>query len=435
MLQKTEKATVKEEMKEQKQISIKQEPPDHTPPDNRSPSPFTAIKEEESNSRPTTPKFKLIIRNDGQKLTSSTCIAEDGDSDTNTYIAEQSSTDSYCDNTSDKGSLGSPLLDNIENKMGGDGLVEDNTVTRWSDISNDEKPFASYMETDSGDVSQMNYLNYPGSKMEVEDADASMYTDQTEAVHNLISSEDTVNYSSQNSLCPSPPSSSRSMSVTAGNALYYHNNSKNSNFSSSFPGLDDSQKSAELSMNSFTGSACAQYEPISSDEGDEEEIVSHFVPGKSEPYSISIGKHTMKYSSDSQSYLQSENFDRSNRTSGADVIEITENDSNLKNDSSSSSDSDSDSEASSLKEENSAPNYQMQSAIDSILQFNENASSSSTYHHMDQSDFFNQDYDASQSEESPINSPQSYDRQENGDHTDTTSMEDDLDAAVKSILM
>lgn len=99
------------------------------------------------------------------------------------------------------------------------------------------------------------------------------------------------------------------------------------------------------------------------------------------------------------------------------------------------SDSESDSEASSGKEEDSVPNYQMQSAIDSILQF-DNASSSSTYHHhMDQSDFLNHDYEASQSEESAINSPQSYEQQDNGDHTDTTSMEDDLDAAVKSILM
>lgn len=138
---------------------------------------------------------------------------------------------------------------------------------------------------------------------------------------------------------------------------------------------------------------------------------------------------------DSRSYLQSENLDKSNRTSSADVIEIADNDSNLKQESSSSSDSDSDSEASSLKDDDNVTNYQMQSAIDSILQYDNATSPSSAYHHMDQSDFLNNDYEASQSEESAINSPQSYDRQDTGDHTDTTSMEDDLDAAVKSILM
>ncbi|XP_061181476.1 uncharacterized protein LOC133190016 [Saccostrea echinata] len=437
LLRKSEKAAVKEEVEEHKPVIVKQEPlPEQVPPENKPSSPFVSIKEEESNSRPTTPKFKLIIRNDGQKLTSSTCITEDGDSDTNTYLAEQSSTDSYCDNNSDKGSLGSrsPLLGNMQNKPDDDITMEDNTATRWSDISNDEKPFASYMETDSADVSQMSYMNYTDSKIEMEGTDTNVYSDSAETVHNLISSEDTVNYSNQNTFHSSPPSSNQPISFTSSNALYHQVRSKNSAFSESFSGLEDSQKSMESSANSYSGSACAQYEPISSDEGDEEENVSQFVPGKSEPYSISIGKHTMKYSSDSQSFLQNENFNKSNRTTSGNVIEITGNDT-MTIESSSSSDSDSDSEASSGKEEDNETNYQVQSAIDSILQFNDNASSSSTYHHMDQSDFFNHDYDASQSEESAINSPQSYERQENEDQTDTTSMEDDLDAAVKSILM
>ncbi|XP_062597186.1 uncharacterized protein LOC134258660 [Saccostrea cucullata] len=436
LLRKSEKAAVKEEMEEQKPVVVKQEPPtEQVPPENKPSSPFVSIKEEESNSRPTTPKFKLIIRNDGQKLTSSTCITEDGDSDTNTYLAEQSSTDSYCDNNSDKGSLGSrsPLLGNIENKPNDDITMEDNTATRWSDISNDEKPFASYMETDSADVSQMSYMNYPDGKMEMEGTDSNLYSDSAETVHNLISSEDTVNYSNQNTFHSSPPSSSQPISFTSSNALYHQDRSKNSTFRESFSGLEDSQKSMESSVSSYPGSACAQYEPISSDEGDEEENVSQYVPGKSEPYSISIGKHTMKYSGDSQSYSQTENLHKSNRTTSGNVIEITGNDT-MTIESSSSSDSDSDSEVSSGKEEDNETNYQVQSAIDSILQFNDNASSSSTYH-MDQSDFFNHDYDASQSEESAINSPQSYEQQENGDQTDTTSMEDDLDAAVKSILM
>lgn len=437
ILQKSEKAAAAKE--EVKPVVVKSEhSPEQVPPDSKSSSPFISIKEEESNSRPTTPKFRLIIRNDGQKLTSSTCITEDGDadSDTNTYIAEESSTDSYGDNNSDKGSVGSrSMLDNIESKAADDITMDDNAASRWSDISNDEKPFSSYMETESAEASQMSYINYPSNKMEIEETDSNAYPDHTEAVPSMISSDDTVNYSSQNTFHRSPPAISRSLSYTSDKALYRQDSSKNSNFSGSFSALEDSQKSLESSANSYTGSACAQYEPISSDEGDEEEGVSRFVPGKSEPYIISIGKHTMKYSGDSQSYLQSENLGKLNQTSSADVIEIADNDGNLKQESSSSSDSDSDSEASSLKDGDNVTNYQMQSAIDSILQYDSATSPSSAYHHMDQSDFLSNDYEASQSEESAINSPQSYDRQDTGDHTDTTSMEDDLDAAVKSILM
>lgn len=432
-MKKSEKASVKEEEKKQKSIVVKQEPPtpEQVPPESKPSSPFISIKEEDGQSRPTTPKFKLIIRNDGQKLTSSTCIAEDGDSDTNTYIAEESSTDSYGDNNSDKESMGSrSMLNNIEDNTAEDITMEDNAATRWSDISNDEKPFSSYMETESAEVSQMSYMNYPSSKMEEEETNSNAFPNPAEDVHSLISSEDTVNYSSRNSFHPT--SSSQSMTYSQSKALYRQDSSKNSSFKGSFSVLEDSQKSVESSANSYTGSTCAQYEPISSDE---EDSVPGFVPDKSEPYSISIGKHTMKYSGDSQSFLQGGNLEKSNGSSCAGVIEIADNDSNLKQESSSSSDSESDSEASSGKEEDSVPNYQMQSAIDSILQF-DNASSSSTYHHhMDQSDFLNHDYEASQSEESAINSPQSYEQQDNGDHTDTTSMEDDLDAAVKSILM
>lgn len=327
------------------------------------------------------------------------------------------------------------MLDNIESKAADDITMDDNAASRWSDISNDEKPFSSYMETESAEASQMSYMNYSSNKMEIEETDSNAYPDHTEAVPSMISSDDTVNYSSQNTFHRSPPAISRSLSYTSDKALYRQDSSKNSNFSGSFSALEDSQKSLESSANSYTGSACAQYEPISSDEGDEEEGVSRFVPGKSEPYIISIGKHTMKYSGDSQSYLQSENLGKLNQTSSADVIEIADNDGNLKQESSSSSDSDSDSEASSLKDGDNVTNYQMQSAIDSILQYDSATSPSSAYHHMDQSDFLSNDYEASQSEESAINSPQSYDRQDTGDHTDTTSMEDDLDAAVKSILM
>lgn len=151
ILQKSEKAAAAKE--EVKPVVVKSEhSPEQVPPDSKSSSPFISIKEEESNSRPTTPKFRLIIRNDGQKLTSSTCITEDGDadSDTNTYIAEESSTDSYGDNNSDKGSVGSrSMLDNIESKAADDITMDDNAASRWSDISNDEKPFSSYMETES----------------------------------------------------------------------------------------------------------------------------------------------------------------------------------------------------------------------------------------------------------------------------------------------
>ncbi|KAK3101880.1 hypothetical protein FSP39_007011 [Pinctada imbricata] len=71
----------------------------------------------------------------------------------------------------------------------------------------------------------------------------------------------------------------------------------------------------------------------------------------------------------------------------------------------------------------------MQSAIDSILSLNNDSSENLQTHYSSQSQHFMQpEYESSQSGNSAINSPQT-------EENDNFSMDDDLDAAVKSILM
>lgn len=88
------------------------------------------------------------------------------------------------------------MLDNIESKVVDDITMDDNVVFRWSDISNDEKLFFFYMESESVEVLQMSYINYFFNKMEIEEIDFNVYLDYTEVVFSMILLDDIVNYSS-----------------------------------------------------------------------------------------------------------------------------------------------------------------------------------------------------------------------------------------------
>ncbi|KAK3103420.1 hypothetical protein FSP39_019068, partial [Pinctada imbricata] len=143
---------VKEEIKTEPECAIKQELIDDNEVGRINSPSIHDIKTEENSSRPSTPKVKLVIRNDGQNFSSS--IRESLSSDTEDSSQGQNVLIGSHDDEIDveMTDCTSPLLSGIKSKP----IEVDEPVDRtadWSDISVEEKPFSQYMDAHMDDQS------------------------------------------------------------------------------------------------------------------------------------------------------------------------------------------------------------------------------------------------------------------------------------------
>ena len=210
-----------------------------------------------------------------------------------------------------------------------------------------------------------------------------------------------------------------------------HNNSFNfdTDFSSmTYSQLTDSYGESSLNNSvsdatpNFSQSSMAQYEPISSPEGDDEDFYAHKLD-----YSYTVGNHKFPFSQTSS--VPSVSHSHASKDDGSEVIEIADDMDTSTDSSDDSEDDDDDDNDDDNSKISTRPNFnsQMQSAIDSILSIDDDSPQPSASYSDHSQHFIQPDYDSSQSENSAMNSPQP--------EGNEMSVDDDLDAAVQSILM
>lgn len=454
--------SIKEEIKTEPESAIKQEIMDDNEMARINSPSCHGIKTEESSSRPSTPKVKLVIRSDGQSFSSS--IRESLCSDTEESSQEEK-VDLGDDIDIEMTDCRSPLLNGIKNEPIEVDESADQTAD-WSDISVEEKPFSQYMETDIGDQSSQDTVLVQNDRYMDISSDAQLHDqvkgeslseelqssygavneESDEAVQNLLSTDGLQDYHTVGSFhshnadktfhghlpfstsCHQQTLNRSEETSNTDKVKILHNESDSVNKGISFS--QDSihvSLSASDSMQTMSQSSTAHYEPISSPEGDnEDDFFTHKLD-----MSYSVGGHKLDFCPTSS--LSSQSLSQASKETTSGVIEVANDDGTTSDSSDDSTDDDDDDdddiEGSTAIQEDHHLNSQMQSAIDSILSLNNDSSENLQTHYSSQSQHFVQpEYESSQSGNSAINSPQT-------EENDNFSMDDDLDAAVKSILM
>ncbi|XP_069132388.1 BRD4-interacting chromatin-remodeling complex-associated protein-like [Argopecten irradians] len=455
------------------------------------------IKKEQT-SRPCTPKVKLVIRSDGQNFTSSLAEDGSSDSNDSSYhdnnesmdtseMERQNSNTSRSDSDDiSKGMFGAPHLTNIKTEPMNDES-ESMESEHWSDSN---KPFKLYLGTDTSPVSNSDLdtagygRNSSPSPMQNEvsrrqyevhaeevsspdgntrrNSDSPSYEMNDESVSRLISSDSNCD----NNVLGYHSSEKQSLSInsfTEKNLYHSHDypqqseSSDKQSFKPSFmsdskvpfsignelfnrvvgdssqskPHVSNSDES-DSAMIDVSGFQQSQYEPISSPEADHDESFSSMITHKVDSaYTIGMAEHKEPQHMPNSDMpfnvpaFSSARLDVEPRESVEDDEATT-----LYSD---DSDKESDSQQELLK-------AQMESAINSIVSLNQDSSVHSPFSLDQSNEFFsrhsymtNPTMTESESDtpgpSTPVRSVSPV------EDTNDVSMDDDLDAAVNSILM